>query len=99
MSHVRIGLYALISGTAEEVVNRARAPQGMLEVFRAQPGFRAYGIAQTAEGKLLSVSWWDEASQADKANDLAASWTRENIADLIRLENVQLADFLLYESA
>jgi hypothetical protein len=53
MSHVRIGVYALTSGTAQEVADQAR--EGMLSVFQAQPGFRAYGLAQTQEGKLVSV--------------------------------------------
>jgi heme-degrading monooxygenase HmoA len=59
MSHVRIGIYALTNGTAQEVADLAR--EGMLNVFRAQPGFKAYGLAQTREGKLVSVSLWDNA--------------------------------------
>jgi heme-degrading monooxygenase HmoA len=57
MSHVRIGIYTLTSGTAQEVADLAR--EGMLNVFRAQPGFKAYGLAQAQEGKFVSVSLWD----------------------------------------
>jgi hypothetical protein len=68
-------------------------------VFRAQPGFRAYGLAETRDGKLVSVSLWDSDQQAEQANELAASWVRENIADRVRLESTQVADFMFYESA
>ena len=97
MSHVRVGVYVLTSGTAEEVGDRAR--EGMLSVFRAQPGFQAYGLAETEEGKLVSVSVWNSGEQAAQANELAASWVRENIADQVRLESSQVGDFLFYETA
>jgi hypothetical protein len=97
MSHVRVGVYTLTSGTAGEVGDRAR--EGMLGVFRGRPGFQAYGLAETREGKLVSVSLWDSAEQAEEANELAASWVRENIADRVRLESTQVGDFLFYERA
>jgi heme-degrading monooxygenase HmoA len=97
VSHVRIGVYAVTSGTAREVGDRAR--EGMLSVFRAQPGFQAYGLAETRDGKVVSVSLWDSDQQAEQANELAASWVRENIADRVRLESTQVADFMFYESA
>lgn len=97
MSHVRIGIYTLTSGTAQEVADLAR--EGMLSVFRAQPGFGAYGLAQTQEGKFVSVSLWESAEQAQQANELAASWVGENLAGKVRLEGTQVGDFMFYESA
>ncbi len=97
MSHVRIGVYAVTSGTAQEVGDRAR--EGMLSVFRDQSGFQAYGLAETQEGKLVSVSLWDSGEQAERASELAASWVEENIADRVRLESAQVGDFMFYESA
>jgi heme-degrading monooxygenase HmoA len=97
VSHVRSGVYAVTSGTAREVGDRAR--EGMLSVFRTQPGFRAYGLAETRDGKVVSVSLWDSDQQAEQANELAASWVRENIADRVRLESTQVGDFMFYESA
>ncbi len=70
----------------------------MLGAFRAQPGFRAYGIAQAGEGKLVSVSLWDSGEQARQANNLAASWVAENLAGMVRLEDAQVGDFLFYET-
>jgi len=97
MSHIRIGIYALTSGTVQEASDRAR--EGMLSVFRAQPGFRAYGLAETQEGKVVSVSMWDSADQAQRANKLAASWVSENLADRVRLEGTHVGDFMFFESA
>jgi len=68
-------------------------------VFRAQPGFRAYGLAETRDGKIVSVSMWGSADQAQRANELAASWVSENLADRARLESTQVGDFLFFESA
>lgn len=96
MSHVRIGIYTLIGGTAQEVADLAH--EGMLSVFRAQPGFRAYGLAQAEAGKLISVSLWDSGEQARQANELAASWVGENLAGKVRLEDTQVGDFMFYES-
>jgi heme-degrading monooxygenase HmoA len=96
MSHVRIGVYALTDGTAKEVGDRAQ--EGMLSVFRAQPGFKAYGLADTQEGKLISVSLWESGEQAQQANELAASWVSEHLADRIRLETTQVGDFMFFES-
>jgi hypothetical protein len=53
MSHARIAVYNLASGTAKEVGDRAQ--EGMLPVFRGQPGFKAYGLAETQEGTILSA--------------------------------------------
>jgi heme-degrading monooxygenase HmoA len=97
MSHVRIGIYALTSDTVQEVADLAH--EGMLNVFRAQPGFKAYGLAQTREGKVVSVSLWDSGEQAQQANELAASWVAENLAGRAQLEDTQVGDFLFYESA
>ena len=97
MSHIRIGIYAVISGTAEEAADKAQ--EGMLSVFRDQPGFQAYGLAEAQDGRVISVSMWDSGDQAQKANDVAASWVRENVADRIRLESAQVGDFFFYETA
>lgn len=97
MSHVRIGIYTLTGGTAKQVADLAR--DGMLPVFQSQPGLKSYGLAETPQGKLISVSLWESFAQAEQANELAASWVAENLADKVRLEDTQVGDFLFYESA
>ena len=97
MSHVRIAVYSVTSGTVQEVADLAR--EGMLGVFRGQSGFQAYGLAETNEGKVGSVSLWDSAEQAEQASKLAASWISENMANRVRLESTQVGNFLFYETA
>jgi heme-degrading monooxygenase HmoA len=94
MSQVRIGVCTLTSGTAKEVGDQAQ--EGMLSVFRSQPGFKAYELAETQGGKIVSVSLWESGDQAQKANDLAASWVKDNLADRVRLESSHVGDFLFY---
>ena len=97
MSHIRIGIYAITSGTAKEIADLAR--EGMLPIFRAQPGFKSYGAVETEDGKVVSVSLWESAGQAKEANDMAAAWVRENLAGKVRLEAAHVGDFLFNEGA
>jgi heme-degrading monooxygenase HmoA len=93
MSHVRIAVYTVTSGTVKEIEDRAR--EGMLPVFRGQSGFQAYGLALTQEGKVVSVTLWESGEQAQHANELAASWVKDNLADRVQLESAQIGDFLI----
>jgi heme-degrading monooxygenase HmoA len=93
MGHVRIAVYTVTSGTVKEIEDRAR--EGMLPVFRGQSGFQAYGLALTQEGKVVSVTLWESGEQAQRANELAASWVKDNLADRVQLESAQIGDFLI----
>ena len=97
MSYIRIGIYILTSGAVQEVADLVR--KGMAPVFRSQPGFKAYGLTRNREGKLVSVSLWESDEQAQRANELAASWARENLAGKVRLEDTYVGDFMPDESA
>ncbi len=93
MSHVRIAVYTVTSGTVKDIEDRAR--EGMLPVFRGQSGFQAYGLALTQEGKVVSVTLWESGEQAQHANELAASWVKDNLADRVQLESAQIGVFLI----
>jgi heme-degrading monooxygenase HmoA len=93
MSHVRIAVYTVTSGTVKEIEDSAR--EGMLPIFRGQSGFQAYGLALTQEGKVVSVTLWESGEQAQHANGLAASWVKDNLADRVQLESAQIGDFLI----
>jgi len=45
------------------------------------------------------VSLWESREQAEQANDLAASWVKENLTDRVQLESAQVGDFLFFENA
>ena len=81
MAHVRVAVYQIKPGTANEIVRRAQS--GMLPIFRQQPGFVAYEGVVTGDNEVVSISTWDSAEQAQAAVQTAATWVRENLADMI----------------
>ena len=92
MQHLRVGLYLLTGGTADQVVERVRSKGGMAEAFRHEPGFVAYGVGVTDDGYLISISIWDSAAQADAATLTAAQWVEEHIEDRVELQDDYVAD-------
>jgi uncharacterized protein YcbX len=95
--HVRIAIYALKRGTAEETAELAKG--GMLPIFRDQPGFVRYGLALLDDGSVASVSVWETHGEAEAANVAAADWVAANLADRVELQNAHVGDFLFDESA
>jgi heme-degrading monooxygenase HmoA len=79
--------------------SRGPCAGGDARIFRGQAGFKAYGLAETQEGTVVSVSLWESREQAEQANDLAASWVKENLTDRVQLESAQVGDFLFFENA
>jgi len=89
--HARIARYEF-SGDGHALA--ARAEEGLLPIFRSQPGFRAYSIIQS-DGEIVSFSGWDSAEQAEAANAAAATWVSENMADDIDLKETLLGEILV----
>jgi len=50
-------------------------------------------------GKLASVSCWETHDEAEAAVKAAASFVKENMADVIKLEESHVGDFFFDESA
>lgn len=92
MAHMRIAVYRISSGTAQEVADRAQA--GLLPIFRQQPGFIAYEGVGVGTDTILSVSTWHSAAQAEAATRQAADWVRQQLADRIQLLNNYVGDVL-----
>ena len=80
--HGRLARYTF-SGDAQELGQRAE--EGMLPIFQAQPGFRAYSVIQY-DGEIFSFSAWDSAEQAEAANAAAAGCVAENMTDITLTE-------------
>ena len=89
--HGRIATYR-ISGDPNELARKAE--EGMLPIFQAQPGFRAYNLALSGD-ILTSMSAWDTVEEAEAATPAAATWIAENIADDIELIDVRVGEILL----
>jgi heme-degrading monooxygenase HmoA len=99
MQHLRVGVYVLSGGTTGEVIERVQSAGGMLEVFREQPGFVAYGVATTEDEFLISLSIWDSAAQADAATAVAAEWVAEHLADRVELQDDFVGDLAFLAQA
>jgi hypothetical protein len=90
MRHLRIALYDMTSGTAEEAIEIART--GILPLFEQQPGFVRYEVGTLDNGGIVSFSVWDTADEARHAVDLAASWVKDNLGDRIKLHEEHTGD-------
>lgn len=92
MQHVRVAKYRVQSGTLEEISEAAK--EGMLKVFQEQPGFVSYGVADSGDGTVLSISHWETHDEAEKAAVKAREWVAANLADRIELIENNTGDYL-----
>lgn len=81
MAHVRVAVYKIKPGAADEILRGAQS--GMLPIFRQQPGFIAYEGVVTGNEEVVSISTWESAEQAQAAVQVAAGWVKENLAGLV----------------
>jgi hypothetical protein len=90
--HGRFAKYSY-SGDAHELA--ARVEDGLLPIFKSQPGFKAYSVMAT-DDTILSFSAWESASDAEAANEAAASWVAENLGgDDIELKTTKIGEILI----
>jgi heme-degrading monooxygenase HmoA len=80
------------SGDAQELAQRAE--EGLLPIFEAQPGFKAYSVI-LSDGEIMSFSAWDSAEQAEAANAAAADWVAENMTDDIDLKETRIGEIVI----
>ncbi len=95
MKALRIANYKVIKGTFPELAEEAKS--GMLDLFKTQPGFIRYGLADTGEGTCVSISLWETHDQAEAATPVAATWVREHLADRVELRSSEVGDLAFYE--
>jgi hypothetical protein len=76
--HGRMARYTF-TGDSHELARRAE--DGLLPIFEAQPGFKAYSVI-VSDGEIISFSAWETAEQAEAANAAAAGWVAENMNDI-----------------
>ena len=96
MQSARIALYEITSGSFEEIANQAE--RDLLTVFKAQPGFRAYGLARVKPTTLISISLWSTEAAAHDAIGTAATWVQENVANHVKLRATYIGDLAFWSS-
>jgi hypothetical protein len=89
--HARIANYRL-SGDAHELARKAE--EGLLPIYRAQPGFVALNVV-ASEDMLTSASAWETSEQAEAATPAIAEWVADNIADDIELIDIRYGEILI----
>lgn len=95
MQHVRIASYGISKGTFQEIAETSK--RGMLPKFEAQPGFVRYGLADLGDKRFVSISVWETRDQAEAAAPVAATWTRENLADRVELRTNTVGDLAFFK--
>src|SRR5688500_10890655 len=96
MQTARIAAYDITSGSFDEIANRAE--RDLLAVFKAQPGFRAYGLVRVKPATLISVSLWSTEDAAYDAVDTAAAWVQDNVNDQVKLRATYIGDVAFWSS-
>ena len=88
--HARMATYNY-TGDVHELARRAE--RGILPIFQAQNGFRAYSVA-AGDGQILSLSVWDAREDAESGSHAAATWVADNMADELELVDVRYGEVL-----
>ncbi len=96
MQHARVAIYRFKPGTVDEVIRKAEA--GLLPFFRNQPGFVAYGAVKTGEDSGISLSFWQTEEQAEAAVQVAASWVKDNVAEMTESVQNYVGDLAFFSS-
>lgn len=89
--HARIVKYGY-TGSPEELARTAE--DGLLPIFQAQPGYKAYSVVDIG-GEIISFSAWESAEAAESANAAAADWVAENMAGKIQLKESHIGEILI----
>jgi heme-degrading monooxygenase HmoA len=91
MTHARVGIYTL-TGDVSDVTQQAS--DGMLPIFKRQPGFVDYSIV-AADGKLISISTWESMEQASAGTQQAAKFVEEQLGAQVSLDTNYVGDVVL----
>ncbi len=97
MNHLRIANYDVLHGTVTDVNNLVVAPGGLLEIFKAQPGFQAYSVIEVDPVSLISVSVWETHEEAEAAVSAAAVWVAQHLDGRIHRTSNAVGDSLFWE--
>jgi heme-degrading monooxygenase HmoA len=74
-----------------------RAREGILPIFKQQPGFLAYGVMVQGD-QVVSMSAWNSENDAKGADEAAKDWVSKNAADMKVVSSV-MGDYAWLEFA
>jgi heme-degrading monooxygenase HmoA len=88
---IRVGVYRMKrEGVGPEIGRRAQ--EGLLPIFRRQPGFVSYEVVTAPPETALSISTWSSHAAAEAAVSSAADWVHSNLTDLAELTQNYVGD-------
>ncbi|MBV7330743.1 hypothetical protein KFU94_21370 [Chloroflexi bacterium TSY] len=67
--------------TVEEILKRAQ--EGFVPILSAQAGFVGYYVIDAGDGVIATISVFEDQAAAEKSNEAAASWVKEQLAELV----------------
>ena len=79
--YVSIRRYRTSPNAATELAHRVN--QGFLPIISKTPGFVAYYIVDSGKDVVASVSIFEDEAGAEKSNQMAEDWVKENAASLV----------------
>ena len=91
LNHARVGVYTL-TGNASEVTQQVT--DGILPLFKRQPGFVDYSIV-SANGKMISISTWESLEQANTGTVQAAKFVEEKLGAQVTLDTNYIGDVVV----
>ena len=95
MQYVRIAKYSINKGTFQEIADKAK--MSLLPKLQEQTGFVRYGLADMGERYCLSMSLWNTREDAVASENVAATWTRENLGDKVLLKSSHVGTLAFFE--
>lgn len=85
MPAMRIATYSVTSGTFEEVLGIATAPDGIASLYQDLPGFERFEVIDLGNDMFASLTTWDSHAEAEAAVLAASGWVREKLAQRVEL--------------
>lgn len=84
MDHLRVATYEVIEGTPADIMEIVQQPDGVIEVYKGMPGFKAYSLLEISPTEIMSVTAWETHAEAEEAIAAAAEWVATHIAGRLK---------------
>jgi len=79
--HLAIRRYRVDPGSIDEVIRRV--DEGFVLTISDAPGFLAYYALNAGEGRIATISVFEDQAGAEQSNEMAADYVKENLASLL----------------
>jgi len=73
-----------VEGATQELARRAE--EGLVPIFKENPGFVAYYVVDGGDGYVASISIFESHEAAHRSNEQAGAWVKENASEFLQDE-------------